>query len=192
MFKKILIPLITLCAFTVGFTWTPYIAPFFLGSISETSNKVTYTGDSSTTEFSFTFSIVDTSDLVVILRTIATGAETVLTETSDYSVTATNNDFSSGGTVTTVSTYTSASTITIIRDTPLTQGTDLDDSGVLRLENIEDAFDKLTRIVQDHDETLGRCIKFPRSETNDPELVSSVSRTSLTFKFDSSGDISIE
>lgn len=159
------------------------------GSVSDATNKVTYTGNGSTTELTFTFPIVDTTDMVVILRTISTGAETVLTETTHYALSATNNDYSSGGTVTTVTAYSSAYTITLMRDVPVSQGATLQDSGVLRLATLEDALDRLTLQVQDLEEELGRCLKFPRSETNTSELKDSVTRASTTLGFDASGDL---
>jgi hypothetical protein len=57
--------------------------------------------DGSTTDFDFTFPIEDTGDIVVILVEVSTGDETALTLTTHYTVSATNNDYSSGGTVAT-------------------------------------------------------------------------------------------
>lgn len=159
-----------------------------LGTVSDATNKVTSACNGSKT-FSFTFPITETSDLVVILRVTATGVETVLRETTHYEVSATNNDYSSGGTVTTVSAYASGRTLTIIRDVPESQEADLEDSKVLRLAALEGALDRLTLQVQDLEEELGRCLKFPRTETNDPELDSSIDRAGTTLGFDSSGDL---
>ncbi len=159
-------------------------------TVTETTCTVTTTCNGSTTEFTFDFPIIDTTDLVVILRTVATGAETVLTETTDYTVSTTNNDYSSGGTVTTVSTYTSANSITILRNTPDTQQADLEDSKVLRLEDLEDAMDKLTMLVQQLQEELDRTLKIPRSDTSiTTEVDDSVNRASKYLSFDSSGNV---
>lgn len=150
-----------------------------------------YATNGSATEFTFSFPIINTSDLVVILRTDSTGAETVLTETTDYSVSATNNDYSSGGTVTTVSTYDSGYSILILRNTPDTQETDLEDSGVLRLETLEGALDKLTMLVQQLQEESDRSIKFPRSDSASltSEIDDSVNRASKNLTFDSNGNV---
>ena len=158
-------------------------------TVTDATNKVTYNCDGSTQDFSFTFPIVETSDMVVILRTVSTGDETVLTETTHYSLSATNNDYSSGGTVTTVSAYASTYTITLIRNVPESQNADLEDSKVLRLDNLESALDRLTLQVQDLEEELGRCLKYPRTETNSAELPNSVDRASTHLGFDASGDI---
>jgi hypothetical protein len=159
--------------------------------VSTTSCTTTQSCNGSTTAFPFTFQIFATSDLTVILRVTATGAETVLTETTHYTVSATNNDYISGpgGTVTTVSTYAAGNTITILRNTPNTQSANLQDTGVLRLESLEDSIDKLTLLVQQMEEELGRCFKLPRTESsNTPEIANSVSRASGYFSFDSDGD----
>jgi len=159
-------------------------------TITDATNKVTHTADGSTTAFAFTFPIVDTSDLKVVERVTSTGVETVMTETTHYTVSAPNNDYSSGGTVTAVTAPASGRTWTIIRDMPANQEATLEDSGVLRLAAIEDALDKLTMIVQDLEERVGRCLQFPRSETTSAELEDSVTRASTTLGFDSSGDLS--
>lgn len=156
-------------------------------TVPDVTNKITSSCNGSTTAFSFTFPIVDTSDLVVILRVTATGAETVLTETTHYVVSATNNDYSSGGTVTTVSTYLSGRTLTIIRNVPESQNADLEDSKVLRLADLVGAFDRLTLLVQDLEEELGRAIKIPRTETINMELDVDITRASQYLGFDSSG-----
>lgn len=137
-----------------------------LGTVTTTTTRVSFTGDGSTTTFSFSFPIVATSDLVVVQRTVSDGSEVTLTLTTNYSVTSTNanNDFSSGGTVTTVDTLTSASELLILRDAPDTQNADFDDSGVLRLNELEAAIDRSTLLIQQLQEEVARCIKAPKSD----------------------------
>ena len=165
-------------------------------SITEVTPRVSLAGDGSTSqEFPFTFPIVDTSDLKVILRTNATGVELVLTETTHYSVSAPNLDYSSGGTVTIVGSYSSSYTIVIIRDTPISQSSDLaTDSGVLRLEALVAALDKLTKICQEQQEQLDRCLRFPRTDSISltSELPDSIERASETPVFDASGNVTSE
>ena len=169
-----------------------------LGLAAPAAATVTVTGtttsascDGSTAAFPFTFPIISTSDLAVILRTTATGDEEVLTETTDYSVSAVNNDYSSGGTVTTVQTYSSAYTLTILRDIPDTQNATLSesDTSVLRIAALEDALDKQTMLIQQLQAELDRCLKLPRTEASvSTELDDSVSRASKYLSFDSSGN----
>lgn len=152
MFRQVITIILILCSIA-------------LATVSTTTNRISYSGDGSDTTFTFNFPIGDTSDLMVIVRTDSTGAEEIQTETTDYSLSATNNDYSSGGTVTFVTAPASGETVLLIRVTPHTQNADFDDSGVLRLETLEDELDKLTRIVIDHNEVLGRCLKYPSSDS---------------------------
>lgn len=162
-----------------------------LATVTDATNRVVYNCNGSATAFAFTFPIIDTSDMVVILRTVATGAETVLDETTHYSLSATNNDYSSGGTVTTVSTYSSAYTLTLIRNVPESQDANLEDSGTLRLESLEDALNRLTLLVQDLEEELARTVKFPRSDSValTTELPNSVARSNMNITTGSDGGI---
>ncbi len=152
-----------------------------------------YIGNGSTRDFAFPWPITDTSDVEVIIRTIATEADDVLTETTDYAISAINNDYSSGGTVTTVATYESTSQITIRRDTPPTQNTGLVVSGsnVLREDSLEDAYDKLTRLFQELQEIVGRCLKIPKTETNNVDLVSITNRADKNITFGAEGDVTV-
>jgi len=174
---------ILMSLFLVGICWA---------TVTDNYVPAHFTGNGSTVDFDFPWPIVATSDVVVIIRTIATGAEDVLTETTDYSISAVNNDYSSGGTVTTVATYTSTSQISILRDTPPTQNTGLVVSGsnVLREDSLEDAYDKLTLLVQQLLEENARQITIPRSDVDiTVELDDSVSRADMILGFDSDGHV---
>jgi len=124
-----------------------------------------YACDGADTTFTFSFGIDTTADLQVILITAATGAESTLVFPTDYTITSANTndpqDFTSGGTVTTVATYSSAYQILLRRLTTKTQTANLDD------EDVEEALDKLTRIAQDQAFTLGLCLKVQPSEAGD-------------------------
>jgi len=126
-------------------------------TVQAETNKVTYSCDGSTTTFDFTFKVFKTSDIKVILVTVATGDEEVLTETTDYAVTG---SLTSGGKVTTVSTYSSDYKLLIVLDMTVEQQTDLIYGGTYSSEAIEEMSDKLTKIAQQHDEELSRTIKF--------------------------------
>lgn len=148
-----------------------------------------YSCNGSTTEFTFGFPIFNTSDIVVVHRTTSTGVGVSLTETTHYAVTATNNDFSSGGTVTTVATYASGVTLTLYANIPDTQNTDMEDSGVLRVEDLEDQIDKLTLLVQQLQEQIDRCIKIPVTESTTVDAVNSVDRASSYLAWGSDGSL---
>jgi len=155
--------------------------------ISSSSNKVQYNCDGSTTEFTFSFPILQSSDLVVIL-TDSDGNETILTETTNYTVSATGNDYSSGGKITTVETYASGYTITIVREVPLTQETDYRNYDTFPAETIEDALDKLTMEVQQLDEKITRILSLRQSSTySNLEVPDPEANKYLAWKNDLSG-----
>jgi len=150
---------------------------------------VTYTGNGSSTAFSVSWPIVNTSDAVVILKVVDTQVPTTLSETTDYVISATNNDYSSGFTVTTTATYSSSYSITIMRESPQSQQTDLDDSGLLRLENLESAYDKLTRLIQELQEQWDRSLHIPATESSTTLAENSVDRASSYPYWDVSGNL---
>ena len=55
-------------------------------TVSSTTTRNSYSGDGSTTVFAYGFKIFDDDDITVIVRTNATGAESVQTKTTDYTV----------------------------------------------------------------------------------------------------------
>ena len=123
----------------------------------------------SVTTFPFTFPILATGDLKVYLITNATEAKELLTETTDYSVSATNDDYSSGGNVETVSTYSSAYSILIVRDVTNTQTTDYTVGDDLDADVLESDFDRRTMVAQEFAELLSRMLSFP---VQDPTTIS--------------------
>ncbi len=160
------------------------------GQVSTTTTEIQYAGNGSSTEFAFNFPLPgdDTSDLTVILRLVSTGVPVTLTETTHYTVTATNNEFASGGTVTTVATYSSDYTLTIRRDSPDTQEADITtDSGVLRKAVLEGAIDKNTMLIQQQQTDLNRTPGFPASDPTSSlgYWPNSIDRKGLVAAFDS-------
>ncbi len=177
MFKKLVLMVFVLVAVNV------------FGQVSTTTTEIQYAGNGSSTEFAFNFPLPgdDTSDLTVILRLVSTGVPTTLTETTHYTVTATNNEFASGGTVTTVATYSSDYTLTIRRDSPDTQEADITtDSGVLRKAVLEGAIDKNTMLIQQQQTDLNRTPRFPASDPSASlgNWPSSIDRAGLVAAFD--------
>lgn len=127
-------------------------------TVASTTNRITYTCDGATVDFPYTFRIFEDSDLVVTLREIATGTETVLTLTTHYTVSGAGD--MAGGNVTTVATYSNAYTLTIRRVLDLLQALDYIVGGAFPAEDHEQGLDRLTMICQQLNETLGRAIKF--------------------------------
>jgi hypothetical protein len=195
--KKLIPVICIIAAFAGEFTAVkvPYIlGPILLNTVTDASCRAEFACNGSTTTFDFTFPIIATSDMKVYHRVNSTGVQTLLTETTHYSLSATNNDYSSGGTITTVSTYASGISLIAIRDIPDSQNATLQDSGVLRLASIEDALDKLTMLHEQQQEEIDRCLKYPPSDASSlsAEVPNSVDRASTTFIFDASSEPSVE
>jgi len=119
-------------------------------TVAATTNTVSYDGDSSTTEFPFTFPLFEDTDLVVTLTNTSTGTTTTLTINTDYTIepTAGNDDYSEGGTVTTDDTYSSTYEITLTRILPYTQTTVYTEGDAFPAASHEAALDKLTMLAQ--------------------------------------------
>lgn len=161
-------------------------------TVASSTNRVDYTGNGSTTVFSFTFRIFAATDLVVT-KADADGVETVLTLNTDYTVTGVGSY--SGGTVTISPALSSDYDLTIQRVLPLTQETDLRNQGQFFAETHEDVFDRMSMINQQLQEQLDRAAKLPVTNTADADaLVADIvlladNLTDLNTIADAIGDI---
>ena len=159
-------------------------------TISTTTIKNSYSGNDSTTAFSYTFKITADSEMQVIIRS-STGTETIKSLTTHYTVSGAGD--ASGGTVTTTSGNTVATGETIIlrRNTTQTQGMDLIENDPLPANTLETAVDKNLAISQELQEQLDRSFKVSKTNTiSSPEFTTSATdRASKTLGFDSSGDL---
>jgi hypothetical protein len=160
-------------------------------TVSSTTTKNSYAGDGTTTVFAYTFKIFDDDDITVILRTDATGGETVQTKTTDYTVSGVGN--TAGGNITFGTAPASGITVVLIRETAQTQTTDYTPNDPFPAASHEDALDKLTLIVQDQQEALDRSIKISKTNTiTSPEFtVGASTRANKIFAFDSNGDLAV-
>ena len=159
-------------------------------TVSSSTNRVTYAGNGSTTVFPYTYKIFDQDDLTVILRA-ANGPETVQTITSDYTVSGVGN--AGGGNVTMLTAPASGTTLVILRVQDLVQELDIVPNDPFSSESLEGALDRLTFMVQQHEETLGRTIKASRTNTiaGSEFTISAADRANKVFAFDSSGNVNI-
>lgn len=132
-------------------------------SVSTEINKKVYACDGVETEFSFPYKIFAQTDLEVWLRDTA-GVLTKLTLPTHYGVSAVNNDYSNGATVTTVATYGAGNTLAIVRVVPKTQGADYVENDNFPAEGHESALDRGVMISQQIAESLSRAIKGPVEE----------------------------
>ena len=104
-----------------------------------------YTGNGVTTTFPYTFRIFQKSDLVVQVVDLDENL-TVLALDTDYTVTGAGGY--TGGNVILSTALTNGYQISISRELPVTQETDLRNQGKFFAEVHEDAFDKLTMLIQ--------------------------------------------
>jgi hypothetical protein len=160
-------------------------------TVSSTTVKQSYSGNGSTSAFTYSFKISSTAELKVIIRNNITALETVKSISTHYNV----NDTGSGGTVTFTSGNIPASgeTVVLIRDTNLTQTTDYVENDPFPAESHESALDKLTLQTQELQEELDRAIKLSRTNTisSTEFTVGATDRASKILAFDSSGEISV-
>lgn len=114
-------------------------------TVSTQVSRNEYTGNGATTQYDFTFRILDKSHLLV--QTLDTSESIVtLTLGTDYTVTGVNRY--NGGKVVLTSALPAGYKISIERSTPVTQETSIRNQGGFFPEIHEDAFDKLTMLVQ--------------------------------------------
>ncbi|NCW69234.1 MAG: hypothetical protein EBV86_11820, partial [Marivivens sp.] len=159
-------------------------------TVSSSTNRVSYSGNGSLTVFAYTFKVFDESDLTVILRA-SDGTETVQTITTNYTVSGVGD--AGGGNVTFVTAPASGVTVVILRELSLNQGLDLVPNDPFPAQSLEDSLDKLTFMVQQHDEELGRAIKASKTTTiSTVEFTDSASnRASKVMAFDTSGNLDL-
>ena len=130
-------------------------------SLSTTTRSITYTGTDALSVYAYTFRILDDDDLTVTAIQISTGTETVLTKTTDYTVS--NVGITTGGNVTLVNAsqawlssgkLSSSYQLKIERVMDIVQSTDIRNQGDFYPETHEDALDYLTMICQQLDDRI--------------------------------------
>ncbi|MDK9358408.1 hypothetical protein [Lelliottia wanjuensis] len=122
-----------------------------------------YTGNGVTTSFPYTFRIFNKSDLAVSVVDLAENI-TVLILDTDYTVT--NAGGYSGGNVVLSAPLATGWQISIARELEPTQETDLRNQGKFFAEVHEDAFDKLTMLIQQVGSMFRLALRKPSSIAN--------------------------
>ena len=161
-------------------------------TVSSTTVKNSYSGNSSTTVFAYTFKIFADTDLEVIIRS-STGTETTKTLTTHYTVSGAGD--ASGGNVTFTSGNTPATgeTVVIRRGVPQTQAIDYIANDPFPAESHEEGLDRATMTTQQVQEELDRSIKLSRTNTmtSTEFTVGATDRANKILAFDSAGEISV-
>ena len=160
-------------------------------TISTTTIKNSYSGNGSTTAFTYNFKITANDDIQVIIRS-ATGVETVKTLGTHYNVSGVGNN---SGTVTFTSGNipTGTETVVLRRSTTQTQAMDLIDNDPMSAETIETAHDKAIAINQELQEQLDRSLKLSRTNTmtSTEFTVDATNRANKVLSFNAAGEIDI-
>ena len=126
-------------------------------------NHNEYTGNGITTTFPYTFRIFQKSDLVVQVVDLD-GNISILVLDTDYTVTGAGGY--TGGNVILSTPLSSGYQISISRELPVTQETDLRNQGKFFAEVHEDAFDKLTMLIQQVRSVFNLALRKPSFVAN--------------------------
>ncbi len=140
---------------------------------------------STVTEYNYNFKIIDSSHLVV--KWIDTdGVEHTLVEETDYTVSGVGND--SGGHIT-LTTAKDDGTLSLYRDVPITQETDIRPRSNYPANVLENIADKQVMISQLLNEKIERALRLPLSDEGDMELPAKDARKNTYLYFDSDGNV---
>ena len=124
-------------------------------SLTTTTPRVTPNTDGVTLAFDFDFKMWSATvgdELAVIFNEGVTDEEATLELGTDYTLSAPNNDYSDGGTVTLVtgSEYAADGNVITIKSALLRkQEYDLEHGGVLNPDSLETVLDRMVRIIQE-------------------------------------------
>jgi hypothetical protein len=161
-------------------------------TISSTTVRNSYSGDNSTTTFSYTFKIFQDSDIQVIIRS-TDGTETTKTITTHYTVTGAGA--SGGGSVifTSGNIPTSTQTVVLRRNIPQTQAIDYIANDPFPAESHEEGLDRATMAIQQLQEEVTRSLKLSKTNTmtSTEFTVGASARANKILAFDANGEISV-
>ena len=128
-----------------------------IDNVQDITPLVRYVATSSQTAFTYPFPIFQDSDVIVDQDGVT------LTLTTDYTVSGEGED--NGGTVTLVVGATTGDIITIYRDISVERDTDYLSNGPWSSTATNNEFDKIILILQELENRIGRCIRFPITST---------------------------
>lgn len=132
-----------------------------------------FTGNGSTTVFAFSFKCFDQGDLQVIRE--ESGAQTVLTITTDYTVSLNSDqEASPGGNVTMVTAPTATQTVFILSDVNYTQEAAFTNAGGFYPTVLNDARDRTTLQIQQLNDKIARAPLVPVGDTPSSDLLDAV------------------
>ena len=132
-------------------------------TISSTVSRVDYTGNGSTSVYSFSFVIQKKEDIELTEKNTA-GVETVLVQDTNYTVQL--NDDGTGSITLLGGNLTTNHILSILRKVQIKQETDLRNQGEFFAETHESMADYAVMIDQQQQDEISRCIKNPTTTSN--------------------------
>lgn len=159
-------------------------------TVATTANRISYTGDGTTKAFSFPYPYRTSSDLVVILRTTATGAESAQSTPSQYTVAGVTDAGTGGFSSATINFGTAPANtqeVHIIRLVPATQSADYTSGSTIVPATLEGGLDLLSLASQYAADAVDRNLRARRTDAPLTDMPSSVTRANKVLAFDASG-----
>ena len=147
-------------------------------------NRADYIGNNATAVYAFNYKILSKSHLLVTTRDLA-GVETKLTIDVDYSVPIASVNNVNGGSITlTAGNLPTGHALTIRRELPVKQETDVRNQGQFYPESLEDALDYGCMVDQQLKDGQRRSIKLPETANPadfDTELPATIAGTANAY-----------
>ena len=129
--------------------------------ISDVTRRIVYSGSAGVGPYSFSFEVLEQTDVAVYKNT------TLLTLTTDYTVTL---NVDGTGSVTLVSAATASDQITLVGDRAVARSTDFVTGGDLFANSLNDEFDSLVIFAQQIKETADRGLKAAITDPTDVNM----------------------
>ena len=166
-------------------------------TVASTTISKVYDGDGSTVLFTVPFEWWDDAELVVNVRTVATGADVLQVLSTDYTITTGGDGESGSITFQAGSIPTALEEIHIERVSGLTQSVDLTPSTSFPSASVEEAIDRQTLRQQEDRLKLERLVRQPATDEAtsgglpDLELPDKVTRANTFLTFGASGEATV-
>ena len=142
-------------------------------TVSTLNTKHIYDCNGVQTEWPYTFPFIASTDIAVYITDLA---GTITKITSNFSVNEVDGFVkypTAESELDPAVVVANGFKITLKRETPLTQEIDLVHEGALNAETLETGYDKATLQIQQQQEALSRCVKFPVDHTPTDDSTSS-------------------
>lgn len=154
-------------------------------TVQTSDNSITFIGNGISTVFPFNFRFFLDGDLTV---TEIEADGTPVSRILDYNYTVQGAGSQNGGSITTSLPLPSGNRLTVLRVMPMTQLVDIRNQGAFFPEVHEDAFDRLTMLIQQNAQRIGRAIRVPDYDPEPERLPEVANRAFMLLSFDGDGN----